>query len=33
MWETHSQEFYDSEDDLDERVSFAFLLAMSGDLQ
>lgn len=22
MWETHSQEFYDSEDDLDERVSF-----------
>uniref|UniRef100_A0A674MFZ2 ArfGAP with SH3 domain, ankyrin repeat and PH domain 3 n=1 Tax=Takifugu rubripes TaxID=31033 RepID=A0A674MFZ2_TAKRU len=22
MWETHSQEFYDSEDDLDERVGF-----------
>lgn len=33
MWETHSQEFYDSEDDLDERVSCALFLSMSGDLQ
>uniref|UniRef100_A0A674P7T0 ArfGAP with SH3 domain, ankyrin repeat and PH domain 3 n=1 Tax=Takifugu rubripes TaxID=31033 RepID=A0A674P7T0_TAKRU len=29
MWETHSQEFYDSEDDLDERVGFCLACSVN----
>lgn len=31
MWETQSQEFYDSEDDLDERVNKAYTANLIND--